>query len=515
MTPNNNPAVATVAASPANVATSGSAAAAASSATTTTATTVDITTTQTTGTPTIVSSRNSSSQFENNSSNANGYSDVGTCDAPSSNTDSCCNYFFLSKRQSRAELASFRYRGQDLSIVYRYVLSPVAEWLVRHATPRSVAPNTITLTGLAFMVIAYCAMWYHVPMVLLQPQQHHPHREGGGEAAYDAVPDAPDCVVPRWVFLLNAVAILIYQTLDNMDGKQARRVGASSPLGLLFDHGCDAVNSLFGSANWMVSMALTATNRADIYLCFAVLFGPYGLFYIGTWEEYHTGQLIMPLVNGPNEGLLGAVAMSLLSYAYGPEYWHTHSWWDAAIEPWLGPVLESWTPTPLRNADLLVLASSVGFVQEIVLKAASVVRRYGVRALGDLIPFATLVGSALLVGLVDVQIWLDTPRTSLHLCAFLFVEMTTELMLTHMTKQRYQPVRWILLPLVIFTAGVATGMLSRDGTAPYLLVYSTSAGTYLTMKTVILIHEICNVLNIWCFDIVTPRNKRRGAIKVE
>ena len=28
--------------------------------------------------------------------------------------------------------------------------------------------------------------------------------------------------------------------LDEMDGKQARKTGNSSPLGLLFDHGCDS-----------------------------------------------------------------------------------------------------------------------------------------------------------------------------------------------------------------------------------------------------------------------------------
>jgi len=28
--------------------------------------------------------------------------------------------------------------------------------------------------------------------------------------------------------------------MDNSDGKQARRTGASSPVGMLFDHGCDA-----------------------------------------------------------------------------------------------------------------------------------------------------------------------------------------------------------------------------------------------------------------------------------
>jgi ethanolaminephosphotransferase len=30
-----------------------------------------------------------------------------------------------------------------------------------------------------------------------------------------------------------------------VDGKQARRTNSSSPLGQLFDHGCDAINTNF------------------------------------------------------------------------------------------------------------------------------------------------------------------------------------------------------------------------------------------------------------------------------
>ncbi len=39
--------------------------------------------------------------------------------------------------------------------------------------------------------------------------------------------------------------------LDEMDGKQARRTGNSSPLGLIFDHGCDCF-----SVGFQVMMAL-------------------------------------------------------------------------------------------------------------------------------------------------------------------------------------------------------------------------------------------------------------------
>lgn len=46
--------------------------------------------------------------------------------------------------------------------------------------------------------------------------------------------------VPGWCCLLFAFALFLYQTLDAIDGKQARRTNSSSPLGQLFDHGCDA-----------------------------------------------------------------------------------------------------------------------------------------------------------------------------------------------------------------------------------------------------------------------------------
>jgi phosphatidylglycerophosphate synthase len=43
--------------------------------------------------------------------------------------------------------------------------------------------------------------------------------------------------LPKWVFLYCALCLFVYQTLDAIDGKQARRTGSSSPLGQMFDHG--------------------------------------------------------------------------------------------------------------------------------------------------------------------------------------------------------------------------------------------------------------------------------------
>lgn len=51
----------------------------------------------------------------------------------------------------------------------------------------------------------------------------------------------------RFLIFLYALGLFIYNTMDNMDGKQARKIGASSSLGLLMDHGCDSLNAYLQS----------------------------------------------------------------------------------------------------------------------------------------------------------------------------------------------------------------------------------------------------------------------------
>lgn len=55
---------------------------------------------------------------------------------------------------------------------------------------------------------------------------------------------------PFWAYILGALGLFIYQSLDAIDGKQARRTNSSSPLGELFDHGCDSIST--GSLNLLL-----------------------------------------------------------------------------------------------------------------------------------------------------------------------------------------------------------------------------------------------------------------------
>jgi ethanolaminephosphotransferase len=74
-------------------------------------------------------------------------------------------------------------------------------------------------------------------------------------------------VDPWWCFLESA-SYLTYRILDEMDGKQARKTGNSSPLGLLFDHGCDSL-----TAGLLTLVIVKAIQCGNNYMVLLVLMG--------------------------------------------------------------------------------------------------------------------------------------------------------------------------------------------------------------------------------------------------
>jgi len=88
-----------------------------------------------------------------------------------------------------------------------------------------------------------------------------------------------------------------------------------------------------GSVCWAVAMGVGPAKRLVMFCTLTSSAIP---FYTSTWEEYYTGALVLPIINGPNEGLLLGAGLSFVSYLWGPSYWHSYSWSDA----WLGGIIE-------------------------------------------------------------------------------------------------------------------------------------------------------------------------------
>jgi hypothetical protein len=165
----------------------------------------------------------------------------------------------------------------------------------------------------------------------------------------------------------------------------------------------------------------------------------------------------------------------------------------------------------VRNLDLIVLSSVLALCQEVALKATFVIRKYGVGTIKSLIPHSLLVVSSIILIAYDDTLLIRSPRTVMHLIAGLFVEQTTQLMLDHMVEEEFLVTkRFSLYPLVALAAvmvgcdGHVSRFMSAQAFDAFLLAYTTGLWVYLAFKIRVLIYEICDVLGIWCFDIVTP-----------
>jgi ethanolaminephosphotransferase len=190
-------------------------------------------------------------------------------------------------------LREYKYSGSDVSLFLTYVSNPIYNRIVL-LFPLWLAPNVITLSGLMCTMLSYAVFQHYCPLLY--------------------------GVAPWWAYVLNAASILGYQALDAMDGKQARRTGSGSPLGLLFDHGCDAFNGTIMSLT-MCSVAQMGPGLVSLSMwVFAT-----GVFFTATVEEFYTGEMRLGIINGPNEGLLIAVITNLITAAFGPRFWTSSS----------------------------------------------------------------------------------------------------------------------------------------------------------------------------------------------
>ena len=109
--------------------------------------------------------------------------------------------------------------------------------------PMWIAPNLITMAGLMVNIITSLVLVMYCPTATE--------------------------MAPWWTTFSCALGLFIYQTLDAIDGKQARRTKTSSPLGELFDHGCDSMSTVF------VSIASCCAVRLGMYpgwMLFQVIF---------------------------------------------------------------------------------------------------------------------------------------------------------------------------------------------------------------------------------------------------
>lgn len=389
-------------------------------------------------------------------------------------------------------LKQYKYSSVDHSITSKYILKPFYTNVVIKCFPMSMAPNAITLTGFSFVVINLLTLLWYNPTL------------------------DQDC--PTWVYFTWAAGLFLYQTFDAVDGTQARRTHQSGPLGELFDHGVDALNT-----SLEVLIFAASQNMGMGWRTVATLFASLLTFYVQTWDEYHTKTLTLGIVNGPVEGILILVFVYAATGFLGGAHF-----WQQAMLPTLG-VPQLFLPDILYKlsfTDWYMVQGTFVLVLNTIESARNVIKAR--RARGDRSRYALvgLVPFFLTWTFIVAYLALQPNILHCHLVPFaMFAGIVNaysvgQMITAHLVKLDFPYYNVLVLPLaygVVDSLGPWLqyefgrswlGWPSALGDGVYQVAYmflmlGAAIGVYGSFVVDVIV-TICDYLDIWCLTIKHP-----------
>ncbi|KPM40443.1 hypothetical protein AK830_g6088 [Neonectria ditissima] len=387
-------------------------------------------------------------------------------------------------------LREYKYSSVDRSLLSKYVLKPFYTHVVIKCFPMSMAPNLITLTGFSFVIANFLTMLWYNPTL------------------------DQDC--PPWVYYSWALGLFLYQTFDAVDGSQARRTGQSGPLGELFDHGVDALNT-----SLEVLIFAASQNMGQSWYTVATLFASLCTFYVQTWETYHTKTLTLGVVNGPVEGVIIIVGVfALTGYMGGAHFWQQSMLHTLGVPESLGiPAAiynRSFTEWYLVQGTVVVVFNTI----ESSLNVIRVRRGRGDRSRGALLGLAPFFS---VWAVIVAYLYLQPKIRECHLIPFaLFAGLVNaysvgQIITAHLVHLRFP--YWNVLGLLlvfgvtdslgpIFQKYTAFGWPSSLGDGVYqvsfmFMMLGTALGVYGSFVVDVIV-TICDYLDIYCLTIKHP-----------
>ena len=173
---------------------------------------------------------------------------------------------FLSAPE-KENLRNWKYAVEDDSLTTK-MFTPFWNWLVK-LVPNTVSPNILTLVGFLFILYSF-----------------HLSYKYGDE--YNS-----------WISIVVSLCTFIYMTLDAIDGKHARRIGNSSPLGELFDHMCDNIGVVF-----MISTACMLLGLENMTWQWYIIQSAQTVFLCSHIDAFKNKVVRFGKFNGPGEALM-------------------------------------------------------------------------------------------------------------------------------------------------------------------------------------------------------------------
>jgi len=289
----------------------------------------------------------------------------------------------------------------------------------------------------------------------------------------------------------------------------------AGPLGEMFDHGCDAINTTLE-----VVLVGSAMNLGRSWWTVAALVFSLATFYLTTWEEYHTKRLYLGLISGPVEGILMIVGVFLISGRYGSKFWHQDALLFLGIDEKSVASFSARIPH-LKLHEVFMAFSGAGLVSNIITSCLNVSReeralkRSLSAALFRLVPFVLLALLHLL--------WLSAPSIkdssivySPLILPFMlswglqFAHQVGRVILAHVTNQPFP--FWDPFWIWLAAAAVDINSMRLLGCEPLfqkslddirIVVYITLVASFLLYArfVALVINDITEYLGIACFTV--------------
>jgi len=205
--------------------------------------------------------------------------------------------------QNLENLLSYKHQSAMPGWLDNEIMTPFWNALVEYV-PWNVHPNVLTMVGNSANLLAtYLTLQNCGGIYELNCGKHE---------------------APRWHYFVVAFCFFTWQTLDALDGKQARRTKVGSPFGQLWDHGWDAFTwpHFFLSLAAGIDMGLSWRFYVFVGLVLAAA-------YLAYWEQRNCGPLRW--AEGTTEGQFIAM-FALIAVGIFGSAWTAYSPKDVWID---------------------------------------------------------------------------------------------------------------------------------------------------------------------------------------
>jgi ethanolaminephosphotransferase len=302
----------------------------------------------------------------------------------------------------------------------------------------------------------------------------------------------------------------------------SRRTHQSGPLGELFDHGVDALNT-----SLEVILFAAATNMGQSWKTVATLFASLLTFYVQTWDEYHTKTLTLGIVNGPVEGILTVVAVyALTGFFGGASFWSRGMLATVGVPQTVGALSIPSSIYDLSFTDWYMVQGSIVLVYNTVESARNVIRAR--RARGDRSRYALVGLYPFFAAWAFIVAYLALQPTILrnHLVPFaVFAGIVNaysvgQMITAHLVKLPFPYWNVLVIPLAFGVLDSVGPLVQQYSPLPWLgwpsalgdgvyqvafmfCLLGLSVGVYGSFVVDVIV-TICDYLDIWCLTIKHP-----------